>query len=113
MSPMAHATAMFAITVSVLVWTLGQVQGHSATTFAFANTGAATATTAQPTASPDSIDTGKQEEEKLKLIDNWINMEKRNLMLFITGGKNTSDAVVRVNVINTFDEEVSSYLFSL
>ena len=35
---MAHATAMFAITVSVLVWTLGKVQGHSATTFAFANT---------------------------------------------------------------------------
>ena len=38
MSPMVNATAMFAITVSVLVWTLGQVHGHSATTFAFANT---------------------------------------------------------------------------
>ena len=63
MSPMAHATAMFAITVSVLVWTLGQVQGHSATTFAFANT-------SDHTASPDTVDSGKQ--EKLWFKNNYV-----------------------------------------
>ena len=46
---MAHATAMFAITVSV-----GKVQGHSATTFAFANT-------SDHTASLDTVDSGEQE----------------------------------------------------
>ena len=53
MSPMADAAAMFAITVSV--WTLGQVQGPPATTFAFANT-------SDHTASPDTVDSGKQEK---------------------------------------------------
>ena len=62
---MAHATAMFAITVSVLVWTLGQVQGHSATTFAFANT-------SNHTASLDAVNSGEQENILLKYIKSYM-----------------------------------------
>ena len=77
MSLMAHATAMFAITVSVLVWTLGKVQGHSATTFAFANT-------SDHTASLDTVDSGKASIRKafFKIVYNmWTSRPYYNVKL--------------------------------